>query len=123
MHDSEQRELHGLPGDVVSVSLHLWMLTFARKVGLRVQSFRAMSSDVLKIALVQLNVTDDVKQNTETVVNYVREAKEKGAEFVFTPENTDYMKAPPPKDGSAHTSSTSTAMLEDQHITLEALRR
>lgn len=44
-----------------------------------------------RAACVQLRSSDDVAENVRTASELIREAKEKGAEFIATPENTTLM--------------------------------
>jgi predicted amidohydrolase len=44
-----------------------------------------------KIALLQLNSSNNVEENIKKITNYVNEAAQKGAEIIFTPENSGLM--------------------------------
>ena len=48
-------------------------------------------SESLNVACVQLNSGSDIEKNLEQAVIHIREAAAAGAEFILTPENTDFI--------------------------------
>lgn len=69
----------------------------------------------MRIALVQLNVTDDPSANLVVTRARLREAAEGGAEFVLTPEVTNWLS-------SSRSWQEQVLQLQDDDITLAALR-
>ncbi|MFK7868162.1 MAG: carbon-nitrogen hydrolase family protein [Roseobacter sp.] len=69
----------------------------------------------MKVALLQLNVSDDPLTNLDITVALVREAAAKGARFVLTPEVTNCLS-------TSRKHQNSVLQLEDDDITLRALR-
>ena len=69
----------------------------------------------MKIALIQLNVTDDPSENLPTTLNYIRDAVAAGAEFVLTPEVTNCVS-------TSRSHQNAVLQLEDTDQTLAALR-
>ncbi|MEM9575583.1 MAG: carbon-nitrogen hydrolase family protein [Pseudomonadota bacterium] len=69
----------------------------------------------MKTALIQLNVTDDPAENLPVTLSYVREAADKGAAFVLTPEVTNCVST-----SRAH--QNDVLQLEEEDQTLAALR-
>lgn len=70
---------------------------------------------MVKVALVQLNVTDDPASNLEQSLGYIKSAAEAGATFVLTPEMTNCLSS-----SRAHQAAIYRAESED--VTLAALR-
>lgn len=68
----------------------------------------------MKIALLQLNVTDDPVANLAVTLGYIREAAEAGAEFILTPEVTNCLST-----SRAH--QNAVLQHEEDDITLAAL--
>lgn len=69
----------------------------------------------MKIALLQLNVTDDPAENLPVTLAYLREAAASGAQFVLTPEVTNCVST-----SRAH--QRDVLRLEEEDETLAALR-
>ncbi len=69
----------------------------------------------MKVALLQLNVSDDPAENLPVTLKMVRDAAAQGAEFVLTPEVTNCVST-----SRAH--QNDVLQLEDDDITLAALR-
>lgn len=68
----------------------------------------------MKIALLQLNVTDDPVANLAVTLAYIREAAEAGAEFILTPEVTNCLS-------TSRTHQNEVLQHEEDDITLAAL--
>lgn len=68
----------------------------------------------MKIALLQLNVTDDPVANLAVTLGYIREAAEAGAEFILTPEVTNCLS-------TSRTHQNEVLQHEEDDITLAAL--
>jgi len=49
-------------------------------------------SDILKAACIQMNAKPDVNENLSDANVLIRQAAEEGAQFIATPENTDFMR-------------------------------
>ncbi len=73
-------------------------------------------SSSFRVALVQFTAGSEVGPNVATVGAYVRQAKDKGADFVLTPENTGFME----KDDAARLAK---AEPEESHRALDGLRK
>lgn len=70
---------------------------------------------MMKVALVQLNVSDDPVENLAGTVTMVRDAADQGAEFVLTPEVTNCVST-----SRAH--QRQVLQTEDDDVTLATLR-
>lgn len=62
----------------------------------------------VKVACVQMNAGPNIDENLKQAEGLIREAVAKGAQFIFTPENTDYMR------GTA-AQTVETAPTESEH--------
>jgi len=70
----------------------------------------------MKIALLQLNSSDDPAENLADVLGKVRDAAEQGARFVLTPEVTNCVSA-------SRGRQTQVLEVEDSDVTLMSLKR
>ncbi|MGB5557249.1 MAG: carbon-nitrogen hydrolase family protein [Paracoccaceae bacterium] len=70
---------------------------------------------MLRVALIQLNVSDDPATNLPVTLGYVREAAKAGAQFVLTPEVTNCVS-------SSRAHQNAVLQHEENDITLTALR-
>jgi len=62
----------------------------------------------VKVACIQMNAGPNIDENLKQAENLIRDAVKQGAQFIFTPENTDYMRG-----SSAQT--IETAPIESKH--------
>lgn len=69
----------------------------------------------MRIALLQLNVSDDPSANLETTLGYVRQAAEQGAQFVLTPEVSNCIS-------TSRSHQSAVLQHEADDMTLAALR-
>lgn len=51
-------------------------------------------SDVLKVALIQLNAGPDIEENLAVTEGFIRQAAAQGAQLILTPENTCHIRVP-----------------------------
>ncbi len=70
----------------------------------------------VKIGLVQPNIWDDMAANIAHVSALVRKAKEAGADFITTPENSGFM-------GVNAAASVAAGKPEESHPALQAFRK
>lgn len=69
----------------------------------------------MKVALIQLNVTDDPEENLPVTLDYIRQAAASGATFILTPEVTNCLST-----SRAH--QNAVLQYQDDDSTLKALR-
>lgn len=69
----------------------------------------------MRVALLQLNVSDDPVQNLPVTLNYIRDAAARGAQFVLTPEVTNCVST-----SRAH--QKDVLQHEEDDVTLAAIR-
>lgn len=51
-------------------------------------------SEILKVALIQLNAGPDIAENLKVTESFIRQAAAQGARLILTPENTCHIRAP-----------------------------
>ena len=79
-----------------------------------------MAMEVIKTALIQLNCGPDIEKNTDDASSLIREAAEKGAKFILTPENTCHMRFPAEaKFKSAYSEEEHPALIAYQALSKE----
>ena len=49
-------------------------------------------ADSIKAACVQMTAGPDIEENLKQAEDFIREAADKGARFISTPENTDFIR-------------------------------
>jgi len=64
--------------------------------------------DDVTVACIQMNSGTDIEENLKQAGELIKEAAAQGAEFIATPENTDFMR-------ENHNATLMTAMTDDEH--------